>query len=65
MPRISLIELINALAVLFLAAFIGWTKYRERKLSKDNELLDNPERCKDHANRLREIELKLSAWESA
>lgn len=63
MLKINVVEIANALAVIILAAFIAWTKYKERKLSKDNDLLANPERCKDHETRLRRIEEIIPAWE--
>ena len=54
--RFSLVEIANALVTLVLIAVIAWAKYREKKISAEAELADNPERCKDHETRLRAIE---------
>lgn len=55
--KFSLIEIANALITLILVAIIAWAKYREKKLSAEHELADNPERCKDHETRLRAVEV--------
>ena len=54
--KVNLIEILNALVTLMLASFIAWAKYKDKKLSAEAELADNPERCKDHETRLRVIE---------
>ena len=56
MPKLSLVEIANALATLVLVAILAWAKVRERKLSRERGLLENPERCADHEDRLRAIE---------
>jgi len=57
--KLNLMEIINALAVLIVAAVIAWSKYREKKLTKEAGLLGNPQRCEDHALAIKEINDKL------
>ena len=54
--KIDLFAVINALATLIVAGFVAWSRYKEKKITAEAELADNPERCKDHETRLRAIE---------
>jgi hypothetical protein len=61
--KLSPVEIINALATLVLVALLAWAKYREKKMTRDSGLSDNPERCTEHEMRLGNIEKKLEALE--
>ncbi len=58
MSKINLVELINGLATIFLAAFIAWSKWREKSLTKKLGLKNNPERCASNEQRLKTLEEK-------
>ncbi len=58
-PRLNFIEIANALATLVLMGLVVWAKVREKRLTKSYDLDDNPDRCKDHEDRLRSIEKTL------
>jgi len=56
--KINLVELINGLAVIILAALIAWSRWRERRLEKRFGLKNNPERCASNEQRLKTLEEK-------
>lgn len=47
-------------AILIIAGWIVYKELRERHKVKEYELLENPERCRDHEQRLRCIEKDCS-----
>lgn len=63
--KLNLVELINGLAVIFLAAFIAWSRWREKSLTKKLGLKDNPERCAANEQRLKGLEEKYQRIESS
>ena len=63
-PGISTVELINSIAVLILAALIGWARYREKKISRKHNLLPNPARCARNEERLNTIEAEIKDLKS-
>lgn len=56
MPKLSLVEIANAFATLVLVAILAWAKVKEKRLSRERGLMENPDRCADHEDRLRAIE---------
>jgi hypothetical protein len=63
MEKISLVELINGLAVIFLAALIAWSRWKEKSLTKKLGLKNNPERCASNEQRLKTLEEKYCQLE--
>ncbi|MFA5542765.1 MAG: hypothetical protein WDA47_03265 [Bacilli bacterium] len=63
--KINLVELINGLAVIILAALIAWSRWRERRLEKRFGLKNNPERCAANEQRLKGLEEKYLNLESS
>jgi len=61
--KLSPVEIINALATLVLVALLAWAKYKEKKMTREHGLSDNPERCTEHEQRLANIEKKLDELE--
>jgi len=62
MEKISLVELINGLAVIFLAAFIAREKIREIKLTRQRGLKANPERCAIHETKIKQLEEDMDGF---
>jgi len=60
MEKISLVELINGLAVIFLAAFIAWSRWKEKSLTKKLGLKNNPERCAIHETKIGQIQEEMN-----
>ena len=55
----SILEAAKMLGILLGAvafALVTYWRLREKTLAKEHGLGDNPERCKDHENRLRDME---------
>ena len=49
-------EPLTALGILIVAGWNAWKEIRERRTTKKFGLLENPERCAEHANRLTKLE---------
>jgi len=62
MEKISLVELINGLAIIILAAFIAREKIREIKLTRQRGLKANPERCAIHETKIKLLEEDMDGF---
>jgi len=62
MEKISLVELINGLAVIFLSAFIAWSRWKAKSLTKKLGLKNNPERCAIHETKIKQLEEDMDGF---
>lgn len=61
---LKIAEIIGILLGTIAFALVTYWRLKEKVLSKEHGMLDNPERCRDHEERLRKIEtiaIKLDA----
>ena len=64
MSKINLVELINGLAIIFLAAFIAWSRWKGKSLTKKLGLKNNPERCAIHETKISQIQEEMNDFRS-
>jgi hypothetical protein len=57
----SLTVITQVLAIVIITGWLVYKEVHERGKSRDYGLLENPERCKDHEERLRQIEKDCAA----
>lgn len=57
--KLNWFEIVNALAVLILSVVLAWGKVREKRLSREMNLEDNPKRCDRHEKTLDELNHRI------